>query len=338
MKTHQFNKEMLPDELFEPGELRFLVIGNECRLLDKRRTPGFIKEIDLDAGFFRWEITDFEDKGRSWEVEFERVNTYQFKNDCAVLSDIEIDKLKSNIVVFAKNIEIKASKISWIQTNEKIASLSIDVIKWLERNSSFLKEKETIDFQSLNGPKTLRGDFNKFISSVDLSETELRTAEAQVLNPHSGDWIKAMQIVMAEMGLKDYKGRDVRSKKAFDGIGSKANRIKYIQYRLAFMRAIFNQINVTEVELYRGMSTEWEWKPDSSEQYRFWSSWTFSHKVAEDFSELKPATKQKNSYLVKRSMQVNKLFMTFLETDAMNGQYLEAEAILLHDEDDRMLW
>jgi hypothetical protein len=33
---------MLGDENFPPGELKFLVVGNECRLLDMRRTPGIV--------------------------------------------------------------------------------------------------------------------------------------------------------------------------------------------------------------------------------------------------------------------------------------------------------
>ena len=43
-----------------------------------------------------------------------------------------------------------------------------------------------------------------------------------------------MQIVMAEMGLKGYRGRDIRSSLAYSGIGTRENRRKYIEYRLGF--------------------------------------------------------------------------------------------------------
>lgn len=173
---------------------------------------------------------------------------------------------------------------------------------------------------------------------VELDLIERHTADIQVLNPHSGDWIKATQIVMAEMGLKEYHGPQIRTDRVFDGTGSKQNRRSHIEHRLGFIRAFFKKLGLGEVEIYRGMSTESEWKAGGEGQYRFWSSWTFNHQVAQDFCELQPGTKHKHSYLVKRSMPVEKLFMTFLETDAMNRQYLEAEAIVLHDERDRLLW
>lgn len=121
-------------------------------------------------------------------------------------------------------------------------------------------------------------------------------------------------------------------------MGSKENRKKHIEYRLGFVRAVFQKLNINEVTLYRGMSTECDWKTGGPENCRFWSSWTFNYKIAQDFSDLNPDSKQKNSYLIKRSIPVDRLFMTFLETDAMNRQYLEAEAIVLHAPADQSLW
>ena len=329
---------MLSDDFFAPGDLKFLVVGNECRLLDKRRTPGVIKSIDSKGGFFRWEMTDFEDKGNFWDVELERVNTYQFKQDSNVLIPDEIEYLRNRIAALSKHVEIKASKSETLLTNQNLNLCINEIDKWLKHNSMFFRSNQSIDFQSLNGPQLLREDFNRFMSEVGMSDVEVRTAETQVLNPHSGDWIRAMQIVMAEMGLKDFIGRDIRSPDTFRGIGARANRRKYIEYRLGFLRSIFGKLGYREVELYRGMSTEWDWQTNDPKQNRFWSSWTFNYKVGQDFSELKPNTKQKNSYLIKRAIPIDRLFMTFIETDAMNRQYLEAEALVLHGEDDRILW
>ncbi len=336
--THQFNQNMISDDLFVAGALKYLVIGNECRLLDKRRTPGFIESIDMDGGFFRWKISDFEDKGKFWDVEFERANAYQFKKDSAELTSTEVDEINLRVVALDKCIDIAESESNKFNTKKSIASKVVEIESWLNRSSKFFNTTPSIDFQSLHGPQLLREDFNRFISDVGMAEMEERTANTQVLNPHSGDWIKAMQIVMAEMGLKTYRGRDVRSSGAFSGIGTKENRRRYIEYRLGFIRTVLSRIGLREVELYRGMSTEWEWRPDAARQYRYWSSWTFNFKVAADFSELKPGSKHKNSYLIKRAIPVEQLFMTFLETEAMNRQYLESEALVLHEDDDRMLW
>lgn len=97
----------------------------------------------------------------------------------------------------------------------------------------------------------------------NLSKLDKKTTEAQVLNPFSGDWIKAMQIVMAEMGIKPYKGKSIRSHNIFDEVGTKENIKKYIEFRLAFVRALFKKMNLAEVKLFRGMNTDSNWNPTS---------------------------------------------------------------------------
>lgn len=329
---------MEPDTSFVNGELKYLVIGNFCRLLDKRRTPGKIIGIDMDGGFFRWEILDFEDKGKFWDVTFERVSTYQFIKESKELAIDQISELEKRISEVNQRIEISASSTVTRNTDQQLKEIVKSISRWLDAHSDFLRSNQKIDFQNRIGPELLRSDFNNFIKAHGFTEIEHRTAEIQVMNPNSGDWIKGIQIVMAEMGLKSYRGTKTRSSNAFNDLGSKENRKQYILHRMSFFKALFSKVGITEIELFRGMSTEWDWKPDTNTQCRFWSSWTFNHKVAQDFSELTPGSKHKNSYLIKRAIPVEKIFMTFLETDALNKQYLEAEAIILHGDEDRMLW
>ncbi len=75
MKTHQFRTNIPSDNLFLPGELKYLVPGNKCRLLDQRRTPGKILSIDMFGGFFRWEILDFEDVGKFCDTVSKKIPT-----------------------------------------------------------------------------------------------------------------------------------------------------------------------------------------------------------------------------------------------------------------------
>lgn len=72
------------------------------------------------------------------------------------------------------------------------------------------------------------------------------------------------------------------------------------------------------------------------DRHHYWSSWAFNYKVAVSFSELKLEIEHKNAYLIKRANPVDRLFMTLLETEAMNRQYFEA--LVLHNDNDRMLW
>lgn len=199
LKTHQFNPNRLPDDLFEVGELKHLVVGNECRLLDKRRTPGAIISLDHDGGFFRWVISDFEDRGKFWDVPFENVGTYQFKRSSAWLSALQIEQIKNRIAVLGKIIDVKASEDQAVVTDKNIEIKVSEAKKWLSNNSTFFEKKAYLDFESRTGPELLRADFNKYICDYGLGDIEKATAEAQVMNPQSGDWIIATQLLMAEM-------------------------------------------------------------------------------------------------------------------------------------------
>lgn len=57
MGLHQNDANKKTDDLFDNGRLDYLVVGNRCRLLDGRRTEGYIEEIHCDEGYFRWRIT-----------------------------------------------------------------------------------------------------------------------------------------------------------------------------------------------------------------------------------------------------------------------------------------
>lgn len=109
MKTHQSNPNSKPDIYYKDGNLKYLVVGNECRLLDQRRTPGKIIKINLVAGFFVWQIDDFEDKGKFWEVEFEKIHSFQFLIHCKEASTKELEFYNQQIELLNKNIEIYSS-------------------------------------------------------------------------------------------------------------------------------------------------------------------------------------------------------------------------------------
>lgn len=113
----------------------------------------------------------------------------------------------------------------------------------------FLKSGEKINFTSCEGSNRLASDLKNYFNSVELGEEEKLTTENMVLNLDSGEWIKGMKIILAEMGLVPYKGKISRTSDIFEGIGSKANRRRYIIYRLSFMRAYFNLVNTFEVVL-----------------------------------------------------------------------------------------
>ena len=57
MSTHEDDENTRPDREFVPGKLSMVVDGNQCRLLDGRRTTGVIEKVFEDRAMFRWRIT-----------------------------------------------------------------------------------------------------------------------------------------------------------------------------------------------------------------------------------------------------------------------------------------
>jgi hypothetical protein len=126
--------------------------------------------------------------------------------------------LESRIEQLNKSFHVAADVIEGEETNKKILAVSNNASHWLDEHSLFFRNHSKLDFQNRTGPIDLREDFNSYMKSVGLEELERQTADIQVMNPHSGDWVKGVQIVMAEMGLKDYNGPQVRGVREFSAI------------------------------------------------------------------------------------------------------------------------
>jgi hypothetical protein len=333
---YQYNRDRLADTEFVPGTIALLVEGNYCRLLDGRRTPGMVERYFDDSAMFRWRIMDFEDKGKYWDVPAEGVTRYQFRKDAKRLDANRIKRIEASIQKYQRRLTIEPVEEEKHQTESEIEAVEHVITHWLRSNSVFFKDQEQLDVKSGIAPRSLAGDLIRYVRSIGMEEIERRTADSMVLNPNSGEWIKGMAIVLAEMSLVPYRANIPRTRDIFEGLGRKENRRNYFIHRLAFVRAYFHLLGMKEVTLYRGMCTEWEWgtRPSS----RTFVSFTFSIKVAGSHCDFKGNSDKKHSYLLKRTFAVEDLFMTSLETDAMNRQYKEAEALVLYREEDRTFW
>ncbi|MCF8000657.1 MAG: hypothetical protein K9K76_02185 [Halanaerobiales bacterium] len=327
MSVHQYDENMRPDEEFVEGDFCYLVPGNKCRLLDGRRTTGNIEEYFEESDMFRWRITKYEDKGKYWDLPAEEVKRFQFEKDSKQLGRKSIKKIESTVRKYNSKITIKADPKDREQTQNKISKTKKQVKEWLNDNSIFLKENKEIDFTRKEGYKSLYKDIKNYMKDKNLIKQENLTTNSFVLNPESGEWVKGLKIVLAELGMVTYQGKKVRTDNIFKGVGEKTHRRKYIIHRLAFMRAFFELMNLKEVIVYRGMSTEKGW----IEKNRTFLSCTYNYEVANAFSSMERVSKYKNSYILKMTLPIEKLFMTFFETASMNNQYKESEALLLYN-------
>jgi hypothetical protein len=175
----------------------------------------------------------------------------------------------------------------------------------------------------------LINDLKNYMKTIEMDLLEEKTAKQIVLNPNS-EWIKGMNIVLAEMGVVSYKNKISRGEQIFQEIGEKSLRVKYLIHRIAFVRAYFHLLKITEVLVYRGMCTEGEWNDFYEKSL---TSWTFNLQAALSFCDLDKHSKYKNGYIFKRTIPIENLFMTYIETEAMNKQYRESEAILFFNKE-----
>ncbi len=328
MTVHQFDSEMRPDSEFQSGQLKFLCVGNQCRLMDGRRTPGVIESV-FPEGFFRWRISAFEDKGEYWDVPVEHVAHYQFALDSRELPLDRIKILEAQIKAFNQPLSIPIQPQRRFDTESRVSHVEKSVFDWLAMSSGPMPSQISVDSLFAEETQGVWNSLIDYMESSGLGEQEKLTSQTYVLNPFSGEWIKGLQITCAELGLREFTGTIPRTPDIFSGAGSKQLRLKYIIHRLAFVRAVFKSFGYRQVVLFRGMATEGNWQVDS---HRFFSSWTFSKEVAESFISCNE--RGKHSYLLKRTFPIEKLFLTCVETAAMNRQYREHEAVVFHDSDD----
>lgn len=327
MGTHEYDNNMRPDNEFLAGDFYFLVEGNRCRLLDGRRTTGTIDCIFDDSAMFRWQITKYEDNGKYWDLPFEDIKRFQFEKNSIRLDPATEKLYRQKADSVNERLLIPSEPNNKYKTLQLIKQKKESVMKWLKSESNFFRNNETFNFETKEGSEILAEDLKRYFVSESLYDIERKTAERIVLNPNSGEWIKGMEICLAEMGLVSFDGTIPRTKNIFQNMGAKKNRCDYLITRLAFVQAIFEIQNIYEVVLYRGMTTESDWMTRSKTLLSF----TFNFDVADDFSSFKRESRFKTSYLLKITLPISKLLFTFFETKELNQQYLESEALILYD-------
>lgn len=330
MSIHETNANSLPDSDFVKGDIKYVVKENKCRLLDGRRTPGYIEEYFADTAMFRWRITDFEDKGNYWDVPAEDIKSFQILKNSKEVNVTQLQEIERKIKEFNKELIIEIDEVEKVKTETEILVIKEKIIEWLKENSLFIKSGEPLNLDSREENIALINDLKHYMQTLEIGLLEENTAKQIVLNP-SSEWIKGMNIVLAEMGIVSYKNKIPRGEQIFQGMGDKDLRRKYLIHRIAFVRAYFHLLNITEVLVYRGMCTEGEWNNSHEKSL---TSWTFNSEVALSFCNLDKNNKYKNGYILKRTIPIENAFMTYLETEEMNKQYKESEAILFFNKED----
>ncbi len=313
---------MAPDSDFEPARLAHLVTGNEGRLLDLRRTPVRVVEIREDSGMFVVELLAFEDVGALWESPFEAIlGRYQLALGSATASPNDVERFEATIARLDEPLSIPVEPEARQATEQRIAEVRLAVAAWLDRHARF--DPADLDLTRTTGHDLLYGDLAGWMRSRDLLEIETAFATRFVRNPNSGELVKGHRIVLAELGLCPFEGRAVRDPTLFDGAWSHERRQDHIVARMAFVRELLTRAGHDELVLFRGMATEGVVRP--AHNLSFLSS-TPSREVAESFCK-----GGRTAILIRHTVPVRRVFMTYLETLEMNRMYKEVEVVLLFE-------
>jgi hypothetical protein len=327
MSVYQSASNPAPDSDYEPGSLDHLVVGNAGRLLDPRRTPVSVVGLRPDVGSFVVRIEDFEDKGAVWEIPYEMVDRYQFARDCQRAAPPDVEGFRRAIELFDQELTISCDEQTRTKTLSRLEEQRQAAAAWLETGSSFFAEAGHLPPSvTRDGDPRLCRDLREFMVARDLWDLDEAFARQYVRNPYSGELVKGHRIVIAELGLVPFEGTIVRDPGLFDEPWSRRHRVEHVLARLAFVHAVFTRLGKHRLTLHRGLSTEGPMKPPDN---RTFVSATFSRDVA--LSHFESGSFLATRTLVSQAVPVERVFMTYFETAAMNEHYREAEAVLFVD-------
>ncbi len=319
-----------PDAEFVPGRLELLVPGNRGRLLDARRTPIAIAAVDPGIGGFEVEIRAFEDAGARWELPLSDVARFQFERGSAAVGGSDLALLARALARFDRPLAVGCETGAAVRTEEAIARDRRAAREWIAARGGAPALVLGQRIEARAGDPKVFALLEGFLDDRGLAELDARFAERFVSNPASGELVKGHAIVLAELGLCRYRGKAVRDPRTLQPPLTRDRRAAHIVARLAFVRELWSAWERDEVTLYRGLAVDGplpDYAPSS------FPSATFSAEVADAHFEGGPATR--TAALMRQQVPVDRLFMTFLETPAMNCRFLEAEAVLIGDPDNR---
>ena len=327
VSIHEFDPDRRPDDGFEPGRLDHLVLGGAGRRLDARRTPVRIVELCDRTGQFTVEILAFEDEGARWTLPYEDVGGFQFEKGQAVCEAGRVREIEAIVERLGQTMAIECDPGVRGETERLLEAEVRRIRRWLRGSSRLLGEGGVLpDPQRREGDPRLAEDFERFMRERGLWELEDAFAATFVSAPF-GELIRGHRMVIAELGLVRYEGGIARDERMFDEPWSRARRGKHIIARLGFLRALGAELGIGEVTLFRGISSEGQLRREAGATF---VSATFCEAVAESLYAAN-AGEGSAGMLCRQSVGVERLFMTYHETAAMNRQFKEAEAVLLAD-------
>ena len=325
--VYQSDPDAAPDSEFVPGALRHLVAGNRGRLLDARRTPVHVTGVWAERGFFEVEVDAFEDAGARWLVPLESASSYQFAAGGATAGRTNLRALRQAVARCDVQTTVTAGPVARENAQRRLAGERSRAHAWLTRHRAPASFDPQPFISTCSGWPQAQDWLTSYLASRGLAVLEEQIASRYVSNPWAGDLVLGHLIVLAELGLGSLTARAPRDPEIFTGDWSKPQRADHILARMGFAQALWRRAHGA-VMLYRGVALHDRPATCGSPGPRQSPliSASFSRAVADSHFRSSGATA---AALYRQPLAVQRVYMTFLETAAMNRQFREAEAVLL---------
>ena len=144
----------------------------------------------------------------------------------------------------------------------------------------------------------------------------------------SNEAVKAHRIAVAQLGLAPYVGKILRDPDQTSGALSIECRTAHIITRMGFVQAMFERAGQSHVVLYRMESCEGPLRRRRSGETALISA-SFRMDIVQEMSGW--ADPKRTVAIYRQAVPVERILMTYLETEAMNYPFREAEAVLVAD-------
>jgi len=291
-------------------------------MLDHRRTPIRVVDVIEETGTWVMELLKFEDVGKTWEYPFEMLlKRFQMERNSKEAAEAQVVRYGAIMERLSQPLHIPALPSARVETMAQVAMLQVDVANWMDQHARFPPSELTLKQET--GDERVYADLQAWMAHRGLAEVERDFAERYVSNPWSGELVKGHRIVIAEMGLSPYQGTVVRDDTLFERLG-RGQRADHVRSRMAFIHELFHRAGLVELPLFRGIATDHRIEPNRNQTF---VSCTPSRRIAEAFSSY-----GRVGALFNQMVPVDRVFMTYLETEAMNRQFKEVEVILFFEE------
>ncbi|HTV11367.1 MAG TPA: hypothetical protein VME20_05830 [Acidimicrobiales bacterium] len=322
--VYEWSPGPVSDDGFVDANLAHLVAGNRGRMRDPRRTPVEVTEVKPKTGSFVVRVCAFEDAGAEWELPLYGISAFQFPVGAPRAGEHDLATLRRGRERFDRDLTVDAEPGTRQATLASIAHRREDVASWLAARGPQADIAARIE--SREGDPSLYELAEEFFAERGLGELESCFSATFVSNPASGEVVKGHAIVAAELGLCPFRGKVARDPALFSGSWSRGRRGEHLTWRLALVQELWRSFGGEGLACYRGTASE---TPIEGGTKGSFVSATMSRAVAQAHFDGGPTTGF--GAMWRQTLPLERLFMSFLETRAMNTKFREAEVVLIGD-------